>query len=76
MPLAPPDDSFWARSRRQVAGQSVLPVAAVGKSTHLFFNDDYAISILPVLTDMARSWREGSLAAAQPLRLGLRQPGG
>jgi len=27
----------------------------------LFWNDDYALSVLPVLADVARSWSEGHL---------------
>ncbi len=32
----------------------------------LFWNDDYQISILPVLADMARSWREGHWPLLSP----------
>jgi hypothetical protein len=32
----------------------------------LFWNDDYALSILPVFADMARSWSEGHLPLLSP----------
>ncbi len=33
---------------------------------HTFWNDDYQISILPVLADVARSWREGHWPLLSP----------
>src|SRR5687768_6116929 len=32
----------------------------------LFWNDDYAVSILPVFADVARSWSEGHLPLLSP----------
>ena len=33
---------------------------------HVFWNDDYQVSILPVLADIARSWREGEWPLLSP----------
>jgi hypothetical protein len=36
------------------------------RDPHLFWNDDYQISILPVLHDIARAWGEGHLPLLSP----------
>ena len=38
----------------------------VGKNPGIFWNDDYQISILPTLADVARSWREGHWPLLSP----------
>ena len=45
---------------------AVLCLLLLWRNPQLFFNDDYAISILPVLTDVARSWREGHWPLLSP----------
>ncbi len=36
------------------------------RDPHLFWNDDYELSILPVFADVARSWSEGHLPLLSP----------
>ncbi|MBA3960272.1 MAG: hypothetical protein H0X40_00005, partial [Chthoniobacterales bacterium] len=52
------------------AGAGVLVLAFCGlllwHNPHVFWNDDYQISILPVFADMARSWNEGTWPLLSP----------
>lgn len=41
-------------------------LALLWRDPLLFWNDDYAISILPVFADVARSWSEGQLPLLSP----------
>ena len=61
------------RPCRNAIGAAAAAVLAVGfcllllwGNPRLFFNDDYAISILPVLADVARSWHEGHWPLLSP----------
>ena len=61
------------RPRRHVRGAVASALLAVvfcllllWGNPRLFFNDDYAISILPVLADVARSWHEGHWPLLSP----------
>ncbi len=61
------------RPRRHVWGAVASALLAIvfcllllWGNPHLFFNDDYAISILPVLADVARSWHEGQWPLLSP----------
>ena len=59
--------------RRVAAGAAAVAALIVvfclglsRKNPGTFFNDDYQISILPVLTDVARSWSEGHWPLLSP----------
>ena len=41
-------------------------IALLWHDPHVFWNDDYELSILPVFADVARSWNEGHLPLLSP----------
>ncbi len=61
-----------AFGKRLLAGFGVVALVVlfclglVRRNHTVFWNDDYQVSILPVLTDVARSWREGHWPLLSP----------